>query len=347
MQRLSRRNFLIIAGGAATAAAIGAVAGVGVLRTQAPATNTKTLTEVLTSTLTETTTSAAATTVLSSSSYVESEKSLVSAVSGTDPAELVNRAVAMIGGLENVVSHGAKVVVKPNAGFSQGDASTDPRVVAEVVRLALEAGVSEVVVADSSVRGSDTSFNFQKTGIAAAAEGAGAAVKDLRRDTASSVSVPLGRALDKIDIWDTVLEADALICVPKLKRHVDAEVTISLKNMIGVVTDEEKGLMHRRGIGQAIADLNTVVKPDLVVVDAVDVMTGSGPSGGRMVSLETVFASHDPVAADLIAAERLFEAEHNPDPLEAAREVSHIQKAAALSVGTIDPDKISRLEAEV
>jgi len=347
LRKLSRREFLILSGGAATAAAVGAVAGLGLLETPAPLTETKTLTEVLTSTSTETVTSTAATTVLSSSSHAESGKSLVSVVKGRDPAELVSRAVAMIGGLDRVVSPGARVVVKPNVGFSQRDAATDPRVVAEVVRLVFEAGASEVVVADSSVRGSDTSFNFQKTGMGPAAEEAGAVVKDLRRDTATSVGVPLGRALDRIDVWDTVLKADVLICVPKLKRHVDAEVTVSLKNMIGAVTDEGKGLMHRKGISQAIADLNTVVKPDLVVIDALQTMTRGGPTGGDMVSLETVIASQDPVAADLIAAERLFEAERDPDPLQVARGVPHIERAAALGVGTNDPDWISRLEAQV
>jgi len=347
LRKLSRREFLILSGGAATAAAVGAAAGLGLLKTPAPLTETKTLTEVLTSTLTETVKSTATTTMLSSSSLVESGKSLVSVVKGRDPAELVSRAVAMIGGLDSVVRPGAKVLVKPNVGFSQRDAATDPRVVAEVVRLVFEAGASEVVVADSSVRGSDTSFNFQKTGLGQASEEAGAVVKDLRRDTATSVSVPLGRALDRIDVWDTVLKADALICVPKLKRHVDAEVTVSLKNMIGAVTDEGKGLMHRSGISQAIADLNSVVKPDLVVVDALQAMTRGGPTGGDMVSLETVIASQDPVAADLIAAERLFEAERDPDPLQVAREVPHIQKAAALGVGTNDPDRISRLEREL
>jgi len=364
LRRLSRRDFLVLSGGAAAAAAVGAAAGLGLLKTPAPLTETKTMTEaltstltetltstaskteVLTSTLTETVTSMASKTEASSSSYVEPGKSLVSVVTGRDPAELVDRAVGMIGGLDMMVDPGARVVVKPNAGFSQADATTDPRVLAEVVKLAFEAGASEVVVADSSVRGSDTSFNFQKTGIGRAAEEAGAVLRDLRRDTASSVSIPMGRVLDRIDVWNTIVEADVLICVPKLKRHVDAEVTISLKNMIGAVTDEGKGLMHRRGISQAIADLNTVVKPDLVIVDALKAMTRGGPTAGQMVSLETVIASHDPVAADLIAAERLFKAEQDPNPLQAANAVPHIQDAAALGVGTNDPDRISRLEAE-
>ena len=132
-----------------------------------------------------------------------------------------------------------------------------------------------------------------------------------------------------------------------MKRHSQATVTISMKNMIGTVPDSEKGRFHQLNLEQCIADLNVAVRPRLVIIDATQAMTKTGPSGGVMVDLNILIASTDPVAADLVAAQELFKAEGISDTRAAADNVSYIQYAAKAGVGTADPSKIEVLNLNV
>ena len=112
-------------------------------------------------------------------------------------------------------------------------------------------------------------------------------------------------------------------------------MTISLKNMMGAITTGEMQRFHRESLSQCIADLNSIIKPDLSIVDATSVMTRRGPTGGDMVEMDTIMASRDPVAADSIAAHELQGLEEHLDvPSFEATEVRHINYAAELGVGT-------------
>ena len=140
-----------------------------------------------------------------------------------------------------------------------------------------------------------------------------------------------------------------IICVPKLKRHNEAIVTVSLKNMMGIIPDDEKGKFHVLGLHQCIADLNSVFKPDLIVVDATRVMTKSGPGLGTMVQGDMILASGDPVAVDFLSAIQLFKLEGYEEAvsIKTAANVPHIKSAADMGIGTIDIDKIKLLERKL
>ena len=184
----------------------------------------------------------------------------------------------------------------------------------------------------------------KSSGIAEAVKNLGVEWRNLAEDSAETLDVPNGVAIRKVSTYRTVRESTFIIDVPKLKRHSSTTVTISLKNMMGAVTDDEKGRLHREGLDQSIADLNSALKPNLVLIDATRVMTETGPTGGTMVESNTIIASRDPVPADLIAAEMLFGLEGKSSPKDAAGEIAHIQKAAELGVGTADRSKIKVLE---
>lgn len=167
----------------------------------------------------------------------------------------------------------------------------------------------------------------------------------MARDSVETLDIPNGVTIREASTYRTVRESTFIIGVPKLKRHSSTTVTISLKNMLGVITDEEKGRFHQEGIDQSIADLNSALKPNLAVIDATRVMTKTGPTGGKMVESNTIIASKDPVAADLIAAEKLFALEDASSPKDAAEAIVHIQKAAELGIGFADRTKIKVFEA--
>ncbi|MCF3653451.1 MAG: DUF362 domain-containing protein [Aigarchaeota archaeon] len=200
------------------------------------------------------------------------------------------------------------------------------RAVIEVVK---DAGPREIIVAESAVRGYNTSSNFEATGVADVVRGLGVRLVDLDKSSEVVKVKTLGRLLGEVSIFKLAYDADVIISVPKLKRHSQAIVTISMKNMMGILPGDQKGMFHVLGLQQCIADLNTVFRPDLAIVDATEVMTVSGPGMGRMVPGEAILVSRDPVALDLIAAEYLFRLEGDENPLETALNVPHIRPSSA------------------
>ncbi len=103
-------------------------------------------------------------------------------------------------------------------------------------------------------------------------------------------------------MYDEVLNADVLINVPIAKHHSLARLTLGMKNLMGVIFNRSQ--MHS-DIGRRLADLSSLVRPALTVVDAVRILTRMGPSGGSLdyvTKLDTMIASTDIVAADSYAA---------------------------------------------
>jgi uncharacterized protein (DUF362 family) len=280
------------------------------------------------------------------------KKSLVSIVRGNSDLQIeamVRKSVEALGGIGNFVRSGQSVVVKPPVLTPDVTCAPDPRVIVAVVQLVKEAGGTPVV-AESSGTGS-TAYNLSKVGITAAIEELGVEVRDMSPEKPVQIAVPKGLALRDVNILPTVRDCDVLISVPRLKRHGAATVTISLKNMMGTLPRPEMGRFHRTGLSQCIADLNTVVTPHLTVVDAGYAMTRTGPTGGDMTKLNTIFASGDPVAADTIAAVELQELEQKIGIPSQSRfdtaDVRHIQAAASLGVGTSSLDEIEIMEEQL
>lgn len=334
--RISRKEFLKILGGFTVA---GGFAMAGCLRQPITPTTTiepttLTTTETMPLTITETTT------------VGTKGKTLVSIVKGnsdTDIETMVRQTVNAIGGIEKIVSSGQTVVVKPAVVIPNPNCAPDPRVVATVAKLAQEAG-GTVIVAESS-GGGDTTDCLSKTGITSAVEEVGAEVRILPKEEEIQLEVPNGVALTSVKIYPTIHNCDVLISVPRLKRHSEASVTISLKNMMGTMPKSEMLRFHDIDLSQCIADLNTLLKPDLAVVDATFAMTRTGPLDGDMAEMNTIMASRDLVAIDRVAAQRLQEREQQLgiNTLDAAN-VKHINAASALRVGTSNLNKIMSVE---
>jgi uncharacterized protein (DUF362 family) len=121
-------------------------------------------------------------------------------------------------------------------------------------------------------------FSFSMSGLKETAEKAGADLYSGHgRNVYREVQVPRGKKLRKVELLKDVLDADVFINLPIPKQHYATELTLGLKNLIGTTWDMEQ--LHRIDINQCIADINTVRKPDLVVVDAIRILTTNGPKG--------------------------------------------------------------------
>ncbi len=225
---------------------------------------------------------------------------------GDDYAGITAAVVEKMGGISRFVKTGARVVVKPNIGWDRRPeqaADTHPLVVRALVEMALDAGAASVQVFDRTCN--EERRCYQNSGIKPELE----KIKDKRVkcefiDDRKFVPVKIehGRALREWSFYKDALEADCYINVPIAKHHGLSGLTLGLKNVMGVIGGR-RGKIHH-DMAQNLADLNTVIRPTLTVVDATRMLLRSGPQGGSLddVSVRnTVLASTDPVATDAYA----------------------------------------------
>ena len=104
----------------------------------------------------------------------------------------------------------------------------------------------------------------------------------------------------------TVLAADFLVSMPKIKTHHWSGVTVAMKNMFGIVPGARygwpKNILHWKGIQESILDLNATVPIDFVIADGIVAMGGNGPLNGTPRPLGRIVLADDPVAADATCA---------------------------------------------
>jgi len=218
----------------------------------------------------------------------------------------VRKAIDLAGGLADIVKPGNTVLIKPNliwAATPETGTTTDPRICKTIANMVREIG-AKPVIADSSLVTTDTEKVIQKAGYGKLRD-EGYEVIDLKKKGLEMVKIPVpkGKDLKEVVLPKLVLDADVIISVPKMKTHDAAKVTLSVKNMKGVLPDVYKRRLHHVfNIFQGVADLCTVVKPDMAVVDGIIGMEGVGPADGEPVEMGLIIAGKDPVAVDTITA---------------------------------------------
>ncbi len=219
---------------------------------------------------------------------------------GDVPGANVRAAVAALGGIERFVKRGARVVIKPNVLTGRAPeyaATTNPEVVGTLVTLCFEAGAADVTVLDRPTGAARPAF--QESGIAAAVAKADGRVKYLSDRNFETVAIPHGRFLTAWPLVSDVFEADVFINVPIAKHHSMAGCTMAMKNLMGIMGGQ-RGVIHV-DFAQKIVDVNTLVRPHLVVLDAYRVLVRNGPTGGDrkdIVTAKTVVAGTSQVSVD-------------------------------------------------
>jgi uncharacterized protein (DUF362 family) len=222
-----------------------------------------------------------------------------------EPEALVRQAMAAMGGIEQFVPKGAKVIVKPNMCVAyhtyEYAATTNPWVVGTLVKMCLEAGAASVKVMDAPFGGTAQEA-YAISGIDEQVKAAGGEMTFMPGFRYVEAQIPNALKLKKTYIYDEILQADVLIDVPIAKTHSLAGLTLGMKNLMGVVRD--RSALHRY-LGENLADLANFLRPTLTVVDAVRVLRKNGPTGGNLNDvdkLDTLIISQDIVAADSYAA---------------------------------------------
>lgn len=250
---------------------------------------------------------------------------------GTSASSNVQRAVAAVGGMRRFVKAGNTVVIKPNICATRAPqyaATTNPQVVATLVRLARAAGAGRVIVMDNPIS-ADPTAAYSASGIASAVRAAGGSMKVMSRAPSAyrNYAMP-GHFLGNFPLYPDFVNANVLINVPIVKQHGSTGLTIAGKNLMGCTWN--RGRMHQ-GLSQSIAEINAKLRPDLTVVDAMRILVRNGPTGGSLADVKiknTVLACTDWVAADTFATTRIF-------GISASR-VPYLKAAANMHLGTMN-----------
>jgi uncharacterized protein (DUF362 family) len=257
------------------------------------------------------------------------------AVKGGDPVIMFEKAIQSLGGMQSFIKKGQKVVIKPNIGWDvtpELAANTNPRLVAAIIKHCLGAGAKEVFVFDNTC--DSWSKCYKNSGIEKAArEAGGKIIPGNVEKYYQEVKIPRGKKLKESKVHEMILESDVFINVPVLKHHSSGMLTVSIKNLMGIVWD--RAYWHRNNLHQCLADFATYSKPTLNIVDAYRVMMTNGPRGvsaADVREMKSLIISRDMVAADAAAA-KLFGLE----PLK----IPYLKFAEEMKIGTTNLDKLN------
>lgn len=235
---------------------------------------------------------------------------------------------------------GLKVLLKPNfvEPDPDGVVNTHPAVVGAAREAFLRMGAASVLVAEGPAHERDTEAIVETIRLRDYLGPQPGIFVDLNLDEVRAVDLRTRASkLRQLYLPCTVLEADFVVSMPKLKTHHWAGATLSLKNMFGIVPGccygWPKNILHWAGIANSILDLNSTVRPDFAIVDGIVGMEGNGPIQGSPKAAGLLIMGDDPVAVDATSARVMG--------LEPAR-IAYLAKAGTL-LGHLQPQKIHQL----
>ncbi|MFC1692945.1 DUF362 domain-containing protein [Candidatus Latescibacterota bacterium] len=262
---------------------------------------------------------------------------------GTDIESTVRAAVAAVGGFGAYIKKGDRVAVKPNLSFAsppERATTTNPEVLMAVMKLCFEAGAKQVLVIDHPL---------QHASIIGTESPVAQAVKDTRgaslilpttENLFEDTHIPSGKAMKSTKTAKILREVDILINLPVAKNHSATFVSLGIKGNLGLVYDRV-AYHNSSDFNQSLADLATIIKADLTIIDAIRALTTRGPQGpGKVVKLDTIVAGRDPVAVDAYAV--ALTPWNNREAK--GRNILHLVKAAEMGLGEIDPEKLNIVE---
>jgi len=204
---------------------------------------------------------------------------------------------------------GKSVLLKPNLVeyIPAVEVNTNAVLVGAAAETFLQLGAKSVVVGEGPGHQRDTYLVLVESGLDAQLRSQGIKFVDLNRDELVKVATRANfTGLDHLWLPRTVLRSDFIVSMPKVKTHHWAGVTLSMKNMFGVVPGTKygwpKNILHWQGIHRSILDICATVPIHFVIADGIVAMEGNGPLHGAHRLLGKIVLSDDPVAADFTCA---------------------------------------------
>jgi uncharacterized protein (DUF362 family) len=244
---------------------------------------------------------------------------------------------------------GKNILVKPNLldEVDSNLATTNPKVVGAVLELLSDLGVRKVVVGEGSAFRRDTYSVVKSSGLAQQLDLHSVPFIDLNYDELVPVRVRDGWIQNTDILWlpRNVHEADFIISIPKLKSHHWAGVTLSLKNLLGVIPGSRygwpKNIIHINGINPTILGLYQLLPPVVSIIDGIIGMEGNGPLFGKPVQHGLLAVGRDPLAVDIICTQLMgFSIDTIPHLSGAAW--AGIGQAKKIETRGVSPDQLQK-----
>jgi uncharacterized protein (DUF362 family) len=238
---------------------------------------------------------------------------------------------------------GKTVLLKPNLVEDLPEpVNTNSALIGAAARCFLRLGAARVTIGEGPGNHRDTELVVRAAGLEQHLRERQTAFVDLNRDELRKVRLRANYSgLHELWLPHTVLASDFLVSMPKVKTHHWAGVTLSLKNMFGIVPGMKygwpKNVLHWNGIHESILDICATVPTHFVIADGITAMEGNGPLQGSARELRKIVLADDPVAADATCA-RLM----GFDPLQ----VRHLSEGGHF-LGNLHEDRITMLAERV
>ncbi len=256
------------------------------------------------------------------------------------PGKLVRIAVDALGGISKFVNPDDEVIIKPNLSWDRTPelaATTNPLVLKEVILLCLEAKAKKIKIIDRPCNDPERSYN-QSGAVKIVEEINNARVELLQMDPRKfkKMEIPRATYLKSWVFYEDFFHADKIISIPIAKHHGSTGLTMSIKNAMGMAGGQ-RSLLHE-GIHQNIVDLNRMIVPHLVILDAIRILVRNGPQGGDIKDTKitnTIIAGVDRVAIDSYGA-TLFNIK--------GEDLEYLRNAYKAGIGEINLDKITIIE---
>lgn len=257
-------------------------------------------------------------------------------------------------GLAGLIHKEARIGIKPNLMScipAEFGATTHPEVVAGIIEYLHENGFYDICIMEGSWVGDQTEQAFDICGYHSLSETYDVRLVDTQKEGFFEVDTHVttdGETLEtedlRIKICNCVKDIDFLINVPVIKGHCQTNITCALKNLKGLIPNQEKRRFHSMGLHKPIALLNTCIKQDFIVIDHICGDLDS-EGGGNPFYSNCVMASLDPVLTDTYVCRLLgYVLDDVPYIRMAAEAGAGICDDARIVMRTVDGDGIERDE---
>jgi uncharacterized protein (DUF362 family) len=235
----------------------------------------------------------------------------VAITKGIDIRQRTLNALSLIGGMDSIVSSNDVVFIKPNlvdgAPFETGEV-VNLEVLEPLISEAFRVGAAKVIIGETPTwrKKTPTIRAYERF-----AKAMGACFMDLSQQAFVEMAVKDPVLFKHVRLSKPLLDADVFINVPTLKTHVQAGITLSIKNMYGLISGRpghgDKARYHQLDkIEEAIVDLYRAKPADLIVIDGSQSTFHIGPRPledfHETFPLNVTLAGFDPVAIDTVGA---------------------------------------------
>lgn len=243
---------------------------------------------------------------------------------GRNPKEMV-KILLDDAEIADEIDDNMQIALKPNlvvAKKAGSGATTTPEIAEGLIEYLLDNNKRNIIIMEGSWVGDSTARAFKVCGYERISKRYNIPLFDLQKDSYISHKI---NGMD-IEICDVAANADYIINLPVLKGHCQTNMTCALKNMKGCITNRAKRQFHSWGLHKPIANLNSIIKQDLIIVDGLNGDL-SFEEGGTPVDMNRILLGKDPVLIDSYVCELMG---------YKLSDVPYIKMAEQLGVGSAD-----------